>query len=267
MSTTPGTELAKYSGEKYAILKQDISALPAILEANIGAGQAINEFDMDRVGIPGGGGLAWSVPDLNGEPEAVPELVGVILLHGDRRAYWKIGFDESGGGTPPDCSSMDGRTGIGYIRGEEKENGEPKTRACKTCPMAQWGSGDFDDKGQPLPKNKCSNGQACTQRKVVFLLRQGDVLPLIVDLAPTSIKAFTQFMLRLTSKGIPCYGAVVGLKLRNENSNTGIKYSVVSPRLISTLPDEDITKMSQIAAAMKPYFDKTGVVASPEASA
>jgi len=260
----PGSELAVYSGERYAILKQDISALPAILEANIGAGNTIGEFDMDRVGVPAGGGLAWSVPDMRGEPEAVPELQGIILLHGDRRAYWKVGFDESGGGSPPDCSSLDGRVGVGYIRGEDPEKQPARKRDCKTCPMSQWGSADVDDAGKPLPKEKCTNGQACTQRKVVFLLRQGDVLPLIVDLAPTSLKAFNQFMLRLTSKGIACYGAIVGLKLRVENSNSGIKYSVVAPRLINVLSDEDRDAMAKIATAMRPYFDRTGVQISSD---
>lgn len=251
-------DLAVYKGEKFAILKQDVKALPDILAANIGDG-SINQSDMDRVGIPGAGGLAWSVPDINGEPEAVSDLIGVILMHGDRRAYWNIGFNESGGGSPPDCSSYDGRVGTGYIRGEEQVDAkgnriEPKTRSCKNCPMSQWGSADTGDKNK-----KPSNGQACTQRKLLFLLRQNDVLPIIVDLAPTSIKPFTQFMLRLTSRGIPCYGAVVGLKLRNEQSASGIRYSVVSPRLISVLSEEDVESMRKVADAMKPYFSQTGV--------
>lgn len=264
MSKNPSTELSKpqqaqpgqiavYEGNPYAILRQDISALPAILSANVGA-EGINEFDMDRVGVPSGGGLAWSVPDLNGEPEAVPEIVGVILFHGDRRAYWSVSYDDSGGGSPPDCSSIDGRSGIGYIRGETKtETSSPTVRNCKTCPMSQWGS-ETQKPGKPP-----SNGQACCQRKVAFLLRENDVLPLIVDLAPTSIKTFNQFMLRLTSRGIPCYGAVVGLKLRMEQSSGGIKYSVVSPRLLASLSEADRTKMGGIASAMKPYFEKVGI--------
>lgn len=259
MAESKSSALAVYSGPKFEILKRDPESLPALLAANFSNFDGINEFDMDRVGIPGGGGLAWSVPDLNGEPEAVPELKGIVLFHGDRRSYWQIGFDENGGGSPPDCSSLDGRTGTGIIRGQKKGVDAPTTRNCKTCPMSQWGSADLDLAAGKKP----SNGQACTQRKVVFFLRQGDSLPLIIDLAPTSIKAFNQFMLRLTSKGLPCYGVEVGLKLRNETSNGGIKYSVVSPRLISTLSDADSETMAKVVSGLRPFFDKVGVVAAP----
>ena len=257
MADTPG-QLAVYSGPKYEILKRDPESLPALLEANISSADGISEFDMDRVGIPGAGGLAWSVPDLNGEPEAVAELRGTVLFHGDRRVYWQLSFDEGGGG-PPDCSSLDGRTGLGIIRGEVRGTDQPKVRNCKTCPMSQWGSADFDGSGKPVPANKKSNGQACTQRKVLFFLRQGDSLPLIVDLAPTSIKVFNQFMLRLTSRGLPCYGVEIGLKLRNETSGSGIKYSVVSPRLISIFPEAQVETLAKIVAGMRPWFQKVGV--------
>lgn len=253
-TTAGGIEV--YGGPRFLALNQNIDAMPALLAANIGANQTINEFDMDRVGIPGGGGLAWSVPDINGEPKAEVELAGVILMHGDRRAYWSVSFDDSGGGSPPDCSSLDGRSGTGHILGEAKDT-PAKVRTCKLCPMAAWGSADI---GLPAGKTP-SNGQACTQRKLVFMLRQGDILPLIIDLAPTSIKAFAQFMLRLTSRGVPCYGAVVGFKLVTESSNTGIKYSRVAPRLVSVLSDADTTQMKAISDAMRPYFERTSIEA------
>jgi hypothetical protein len=267
MADDKSTSLAVYSGPKFEVLKRDPASLPALFAANISAADGINEFDMDRVSVPSGGGLAWSVPDLNGEPEAVAELKGVILFHGDRRAFWSVGFDESGGGGPPDCTSVDGRTGFGLIRGEVGTACEPKSRVCKTCPMAAWGSADFDGDNKPITKKNPqgqlvpvhTNGQACTQRKVVFFLRQGDILPMVVDLAPTSIKSFNQFMLRLTSRGIPCYGAEVGLKLKNEQSGAGIKYSSVAPRLLSLLSDADAANMAKVAASMKPYFEQIGV--------
>ena len=110
------TELALYEGPKYEILKRDLSQVKKIFETNVSM-DGIDEFDLDRVSIPGSGAAHWSVPDLNGEPEAVKELEGVVILHGDRRAFWDVPYDESGGGSPPDCNSLDGRSGFGWRRG------------------------------------------------------------------------------------------------------------------------------------------------------
>lgn len=247
------TGLTVYDGNKYAIIQGNVDDMRDILAANIG-GEGIDEFQLDRVGMPSGGGIAWMVPDLNGEPESVNELVGVVLLHGDRRVYWKASFEESGGGGPPDCSSMNGRTGIGYIKNDEPSpSNPPKTRACKACPMSQWGSG-------ANANNEKSNSQACSARKILYLIREGDILPLVIDLAPTSIGVFSKFMLRLTSRRVPCYGAIVGLKLRQEKSEGGIKYSVVAPRLISLLSPEDSADMQKAADALRPFFEKTEIV-------
>lgn len=251
--------IAIYDGEPYAIVRQDVSILPEILEANIGNPENLNEFDLDRVSMPSGGGLAWMVTNIDGEPEPLSEIEGVILLHGDRRAYWSIGFNESGGGSPPDCSSMDAKTGVGRIpvhadltiKSPNFELGEVESRSCKTCPMSQWGSYD--------PDKESDNRQACNQRKILYIIRKDDILPLVISLAPTSIRGFNQFMLRLTSRMIPSYGAIIGLKLRQESSSGGITYSVVHPRLISVLSDGDRARMKAAADAMRPFFDRTGV--------
>jgi len=251
-STKKPNQLAVYDGTEYAITRSSISELPSILDANIGSGNDINEFDMDRVSVPAGGGLAWSVPDINGEPQPEKELVGVILLHGDRRVYWEKSFDETGAGSPPDCSSLDSRNGFGIIRGGDV----PESRACKTCPMSQWGSGKPDDDND--------NSQACSQRKIAYLIREDDILPLIIDLAPTSVREFNRFMLRLVSRGIPCWSAVVAVGLRQEQSTGNVKYSVAMLRLVSRLPDDQAAKMHAAAQAMKPYFDKTDAAPMPQ---
>ncbi len=236
--------LTLYEDDAYAVIKQDIGALPELLEANIGDG-GIDEFDLPRTNIPGGGGLAWSVPDVNGEPEAVPDLVGVVLLHGNRRAYWQTDFEDTGGGTPPDCSSTDGKFGTGVLPGIDGEGAAPRRRVCKTCPMAQWGSSAKGD------------SQACSQRKLVYFMRPNEMLPLVIDLAPSSIKPFQRFMLTLASRGVQCTSAVVGLRLRNETQP--VKHSVVSPRLIAVLPEDQAGRMKEVATSLRPYFDQTGV--------
>lgn len=260
-ATQASTAIEVVKSDSYAIARMGKDQVRDLVLANLGDG-GISEFDMTRVNVPGAGGLSWQVPDLNGEPDQTKEIEGVILLHGNRRAYYKLSFEETGGGTPPDCSSLDGKIGIGYILGEEAgpEN-PPKTRHCATCPMAQWGSVNKTN-----PNGKKNNAQACSQRKLLFVLRKDDVLPLVIDLAPTSIKPFTQFMMRLTQKGIPSYGAVVGIGLKNDQSSGNIKYSAVNLRLIGLLDEPGKAAMQAAAEAMRPFFDRTAAAAQYDES-
>src|SRR5690606_20046028 len=86
----------------YAVMEVPEAELAEIISANLG-GEGITQFDLDRVRIPAGGSTMWSVPTLDGEEET-RVLEGIIIHFTTPRAYWKTPFDESGGGTPPDCS-------------------------------------------------------------------------------------------------------------------------------------------------------------------
>lgn len=244
------TALTVVSVSDYAIMQLGVSGIKEAVEANMVPGEGIREFDLDRVGVPSGGGLAWTVIDDNGEPAPEMALDGVIILHGQRRVFYLQDFEDSGGG-PPDCSSLDGRVGTGRIVEDGDVSGN---RSCSLCPHAQWGSSR---------KYEGDKGQRCSLRRVVFLLRRGDVLPLVIDLAPTSYGVLNKFLLRLTSKAIPCYGAVVSLKLSSEQSNSGIKYSVVAPRLVARLSAEETAFMKGVSQSLKPFLDRTQSVGRP----
>lgn len=247
------TALAVYEGPEYAVMKRGPDQLRKLFEANM---DDMDAFDLDGVSVPGGGGLTWGIPDLNGEPTSVEEIEGVVVLKGLRRAYWAKTFDETGGGSPPDCSSLDNVTGTGYIRGDDRSK-EPKTRACKTCPMAQWGS--------KKPMEPEDNQQACAKRYLLFLVREGDVIPQKIDLAPTSVGPVKKFFSRLTQAGIMKHEAIVGLRLINDKSRTGVKYSVVAPRLVSTLRPEHAAAFEALGLACEPLFKKTGIDSPPPA--
>jgi hypothetical protein len=85
------------------------------------------------------------------------------------------------------------------------------------------------------------------------------MLPIVIDLAPTSIKEFDRFMLRLTTAAIPSFGAVVGLSLKNETSGGGIKYSVVMPRLVAKLDADQANRIRGFRDVMKPKLEKIGI--------
>ena len=222
-----GKELELVKAEDYALMRQTdgVAGLPEILKENVGdAGLGV--FDLDRIKIPSGGGQAWEIPTLDGV-EVSKSVEGIIIAHRDPRSYWEQSLDESGGGSPPDCSSLDGRTGVGNPGGD-----------CGSCQFAQWGS-------------KEGGGQACKQMKMLFILRADDLLPLAVFLPPTSITPMRKYLLRLAGKGIPFYTAVTKLELEPAQSKSGIAYSKVSPTFAGRLAPDVIERVREYKAAIE----------------
>lgn len=178
--------------EKYAVSQMDTNDLREVIQANVGDA-AISERQLDRVKIPAGGSTTWTVPTLEGEIET-KELVGVVVYSKLVRAYWQTNYDDGGGSDIPDCASPDST--IAYPPGEfvppaaEQDGGG---FACASCELSKFGSG------------KDGRGQACQQKRLLFILTEGDVLPFVVALAPTSLKAASDYMLRLTRGGKPYF--------------------------------------------------------------
>lgn len=226
------TDLVPFSS--YAIATMESSAVELMRE-NVGAG-GVSVFDLDRVRIPAGGGITWEVPSLEG-PEAVKTIDGIIVHWREPRAYWRESFSTTGGGTPPDCSSDDGLFGVGDPGG-----------ACARCPNAVFGSA-VDDKGE------AAKGQACKQMRLLFMLRQGDLLPLAMFLPPTSITPLRQYFMRLTSKGRPYYSVVTRLALDQKTSGGNIKYSVARPEVAALLDAVDVEKVKTYGASIRDTLD------------
>ena len=84
--------------ETFKALEVDTGELLEIIRENMG-NDRITERDLDRVTMPLGGGLSWTVPTLEGE-ETVKSLEGIIVHWTAPRAYWQESMEESGGGHP-----------------------------------------------------------------------------------------------------------------------------------------------------------------------
>jgi len=204
--------------EHYAIQEFDANTLKELVSEAAGPG-GLQLSDLDRVKIPSGGGVSWTVPTLDGE-ESVKELTGIILHHQDVRAYWSKSIDEGGGDSPPDCASPDGQVGMG-------DPGGP----CSSCPLAKFGS---------ATKGK---GQACKQVKVLYLLPPEALLPLAVTLAPTSIKGVKQYLLRLASRAKKPQEVITAITLEKAKNADGIPYSVAKPAMKGQ-PDDKLAALA-----------------------
>lgn len=186
-------------------------------------------ISFDKVSIPSGGGQMWELPgaDNPDEPEYSKEIEGVIVDHYPVNAYFEEEYN--GQAQPPACSSMDGKLGIGCPGG-----------ACANCPLNKYGSAD-DGKGK-----KCKN------LRRIYILRSGEILPLLVTLPPTSIRNFSDYISkRIVTKGMKACDVVTKMTLAVEKSQTGIKYSKVQFAISRTLTSEEKNVMRAFSENIK----------------
>lgn len=194
------------------------------------APEGISQFDIDRIKIPAGGTTMWQYETLEGDvSEKV--LLGIPIAIRTVRAYWNIGYDESGGGSPPDCNSSDGRYGQGDPGGE-----------CSACPLAAFGSAD---KG---------GGQACKHMRLIFLLRVDSMLPSVLIVPPTSLKVSKQFFLRLAARRVDFRSIVAGITLEKTKSATGHDYGKLNYAVAKKLTEEQFARVKSYAQQMAPLF-------------
>ncbi|MDD4986627.1 MAG: hypothetical protein PHQ43_12775 [Dehalococcoidales bacterium] len=218
------TELAKI--DNFAALKIATEDLKEILQENLG-GQRISASELDRIKIPSGGGTTWEVPTLSGM-EDTKAVTGVVIYFRNQNGYWKEAYD--GQSNPPDCASNDGVVGVGDPGGE-----------CALCPLNQYGS---DGKGK-----------ACKNMRTLFILREADVLPLVLTLPPTSLKDARKYFLRLASKGVPYYGVVTEITLEKDKNEGGIVYSKAQLTLKSQLSADTVKKLKAFQESLRPALE------------
>lgn len=233
---TGGAEVARTGESPFAIVQLakeagGDNALAQVMADNTGGG-GITPFDLDRVKVPSGGSKAWELPTL-GDPEVARTFDGIIVHWREPRSYWKNPLDETGGGSPPDCSSVDGITGVGDPGG-----------TCAVCPMAQWGSA-----------RNASGGQACKQMRLLFVVRESALLPLALFAPPTSIAPLKKYFLRLASQGKRYSDVVTTFSLGTARSGGGIEYSVIEPsvqRILDGIERDAVLEYSKsIAGAIQ----------------
>lgn len=189
----------------------------------------LGSIPFERVKIPSGGGLAFELP---GEDEDNPvtsqELVGVILDHHPVNAYWENKY--TGGNEQPDCSSYDGKQGV------ERETGE--IHNCATCPHNQFGSDGA--------------GKACKNIHRCYILQEGNPVPLILALPPTSLKYLRDYIgKKVLLKGMRCWDCVTKITLKKEKSTDGITYSRAAFAFVSALTPEQKEEAKAMAATIK----------------
>lgn len=234
-------ELAKVDVESFALVKADPVKTGEMIRANIGD-RDITAGQLDRIKVPSGGATNWNIMGLDGE-ESMKELQGIIMHWTEPRAFWLKQFGTGEAGARPDCASDDSTFGVGDPGG-----------LCSKCPNAQYGT-------KRGPDGKLGKGQACKQIRQLFLIQRDELLPMIVNVPPASLKACSQYFLRLASKLTPYWGVVTNLRLTRCDMQ-GAPYAKIDFSVGAKLGGEQITKIEALRKAILPALGM--VVADPK---
>lgn len=166
----------------------------------------------DVVKSPSGGATVFSVPGLTGE-EPEKELTGIILDYTTPRAYWDT--PDPVEGTPPTCMSQNS-----IVSHDGK--------ACFSCPYNDFGSKDGE-----------SSAKACKESVLLFLLRPGNVLPLLVRVPVTSKPRFLKYTARLAGNLVPVNSVVTKITLEKATSKAGKPYALFNFEVAGLLKPQE----------------------------
>jgi len=191
------------------------------------------DITFDRIKIPSGGGTVFEVPgEEPGETDAVKEFSGVILFHHPLFTYYKDKF--TGGNNMPDCGSYDAINGHGDPGG-----------LCAHCDLNEFGSGD-------------NGGKACKNKRRVYVLREGELIPMLLTLPTGSIKDFQNYIKRLLAKGRKSTSVVTRFSLKKATNTGGIAYSQAQFVMDRKLTDEELPHVLDMAEQVKQFATQVG---------
>jgi hypothetical protein len=221
------TAIATVQTIDYPALRAD-SRQARIIEQNLGD-EPMRETDLIRVKTPLGGATKWTV-EVNGNQETCDELVGLFVGEAKRGVLWPsedpteqrpviisndllVGYRVS-----DDLGSIDPKALERYRIGDRRYD----WAALSTGPEFGYGGG----KGA---------GKRVKESRILAILREGDVWPVLVTVGPGSLASWMPFRKRL-----PCfhYEGVLGLKLERAKGGAGQPYSMLVPRLVGTISEE-----------------------------
>lgn len=189
------------------------------------------EFTFDRVKLPAGGGTAFELPAADGEEaEMAKEITGVIVYNHPAYAYYADKY--SGGNNPPDCGSFDGIEGIGNPGGK-----------CTACPYNRFGSGEGQSK-------------LCKNKRLLYILREGELFPIILSLPTGSLKSFMNYTKSNLSKGRRLNQVVTRIALKKAMNASGIAFSQAVFSLDRLLNESERTAVAGVTASVKDYAAK-----------
>lgn len=194
------TEYAALNSNALEIIEENLKNQPMSLQL------------FDIVKSPSGGSTVFTIPGISGD-EVEKSLTGIILDYTMPRAYWDT--PDPVEGTPPVCFSEDS-----IVSHDGK--------LCRECPYNDFGSKDGE-----------SCAKACKESVVLFLLRPGSIMPLVVRVPASSKRAFQRYVTRLIGRMLRISSVVTKITLEKKTSRTGQPYAVYNFEAVDELEPEE----------------------------
>ena len=164
MTTKNTTTDLVTTGETYAPLQVGFAERAQAIASALAPGEQLGVQNLDHVNIRG---TAFARAD----GSAVNEVVGIIIKRQMVRRFYA---DTDPDNSPPDCFSDDYEHGSAQSDDVVARFGLT-VDDCLQCPLAQWGS---DDDG--------GRGKRCKEYSHLYLFEEGQLLPTLLRLPPTS---------------------------------------------------------------------------------
>ena len=117
--------------------------------------------------------------------------------------------------------------------------------SCDSCPLNQYGSG----------KN---GAKACKNRRRLYLLREGDIFPVILSLPTGSLKSFTRYLMRVIPKYKNSNAVVTKFTLKKAVSGTGMSYSQAQFAVERALSPEEYPLIAAVTEQVKALSKNVG---------
>lgn len=222
-------ELVKYEGFEIAD--------PKIIKENISENFEGLTPSFITIKMPTGGSTTFEVDE-----EAVKSVEGIIVDHYAIRMLYMEKFG-AGEKHPPVCKSINGMEGQGIC----EENGEDSC-LCVDCDYNQWGSfKKFIDNADD------SNKKACQEKHRIFILRSGELLPVLLPLPATSLEPLKLYMTKIAQKGKHYSTVITKISLEKVTSKGGLNYAKAVFQKLGDVPEDKTKEIISLKKFLKPY--------------
>ena len=223
---SPGTAIATTEPSRFEVLKPD-SEIAQALAANLN-GEKLTVSDLTIVKTPSGGNTNWTIEELSGEV-TTDSITGLLVYYAPHGVLWPLA-DPSGDSKPllvTDNLITARKVGDDYgdldpkvIEAYRNDDG---TYDWLNLPYNQFGTG------------KGGFGKRCKEQRIMCILREQDHFPLLIRVAPGSLRNVTPFVKKLP---VEHWRAIVELKLEKAKSSSNQDFSKIKPRLAGTISRE-----------------------------
>lgn len=209
----------------------------------------VSRFDLSKVTVPSAGAVAFEVETLE-DVEYFKELRVVIAYsQSNQRSWHRTSIEDSDGHSAPDCSSEDGINGYGVntlpaegIEAGSEDDAQREAHDCVTCPWNEWESA----------RGGSGNAKDCSEYIVLYAFGEDSLVPFVMQVPPTSLKAARKYSLRLLGAGKKLGDVVTVLTL--EKKESPVLHSVINFKYGGPLSPEAAKRMETVEEDMRTAF-------------